>query len=140
MTNIQAGFLYDQLNDIDHILSLKTSIIENYNLLLKDLISSRKVIQLKEENETESSKWMYTVIIPTIHYNDLELYMKENNVEIRPFFYDIHDHSHLTSVRNPNNSSFTKTITNHGVILPSYPELTKEEQRHICKCLATFLA
>jgi dTDP-4-amino-4,6-dideoxygalactose transaminase len=34
---------------------------------------------------------------------------------------------------------FTKEITNHGVMLPSYPELTIDEQKYIVSCLEEFL-
>ena len=43
MTNIQAAFLYDQLNDIEHIMHIKKSVFQIYNILLESLIDSGKV-------------------------------------------------------------------------------------------------
>lgn len=139
MTNIQAGFLYDQLNDIEHILKLKDNIIKTYDMLLKDLFESNKVIKIKKEDNTEHSNWMYSIIIPSVQFEDLEKYMKENNVEIRPVFYDIHTHSHLKNIINVFDNTFSKSITQMGVILPSFPELTINEQEHIISFLKTYI-
>lgn len=139
MTNIQAGFLYDQLNDIEHILELKDNIIKGYAMLLKDLFDSNKVIKIKKEDNTEHSNWMYSIIIPSVQFEDLEKYMKENNIEIRPVFYDIHTHAHLKNITNIFDNTFSKTITQMGVILPSFPELTINEQEHIISFLKTYI-
>ena len=40
MTNIQAGFLYEQLNDIDNILLNKNKIFKKYDLFLQNNYSS----------------------------------------------------------------------------------------------------
>jgi perosamine synthetase len=42
MTNVQAAFIYDQLNDLDAILQNKKAIFNNYVGLLKDLIDCVK--------------------------------------------------------------------------------------------------
>jgi perosamine synthetase len=138
MTNIQAAFLYDQLNDLDHILSLKKQIFLNYNTLLSDAISTKKIKIIEIDKTTEHSNWMYAIIL-TKQFNDVEKYMKENNIEVRPFFYDIHSHSHLNHIHNPNSSSFSKSITDNCVLLPSYPELSYEEQKYICDKLILFI-
>ena len=63
--------------------------------------------------------------------------MEYKNIQIRPFFYDIHKHSHLKDIKKFDDE-FTNTITNYGVMLPSYPELTYEEQKYIILCLLEF--
>jgi perosamine synthetase len=139
MTNIQAGFLYDQLNDINCILSLKHTIFKNYDNLFKDLYDSGRVIKIKQEDTTEHSKWMYQIIIPSVQFEDLERYMKENNIEIRPFFYDIHTHTHLINIKNLFDNTFSKSITSHGILLPSFPELSSKEQQIIFDKIHSFL-
>lgn len=139
MTNIQAGFLYDQLQDIEHILELKNIVFKTYDNLLSDLFESNKIVRIKQEDNTEHSKWMYSIIVPYVNFEDLEKYMKENNVEIRPFFYDIHIHSHLTNITNTFDNTFSKSITQHGVLLPSFPELTYIQQDIICRLLNKYL-
>jgi len=137
MTNIQAAFLYDQLNDISHILHLKNEIFNNYNTLLKPLVDAGVIQQIGREDGTEHSNWMYGIIIKSSSYDDVECFMKKCHIEVRPLFYDIHDHIHLKHI-NKSGSSIS-TITQSGVLLPSYPELTYDQQRHIIHSLHTFL-
>ena len=132
MTNIQAGLLYDQLNDIDHILNLKKQIFTNYDKLLEKEISENKIIKLKNEANTEQSHWMYCIIIKGINYDEIEKYMNSKNIQIRPFFYDIRKHEHLKDIKvNYNECENSKC----GIMLPSYPELKYDEQEYICNIL-----
>lgn len=137
MTNIQAAFLYDQLNDIEHILNLKNNIKNSYDTLLKPLVDTNKIKLIKHENNTDHSNWMYTVMIPFKKYNDIETYMKEHNIEVRPIFYDIHKHSHLQNIKKIDDTNIDSIGC--GVILPSFPELTLQEQIYIIDSLKSFL-
>lgn len=135
MTNIQAAFLYDQLNDIEHILYLKNRIFDTYTTHLKQLIDSNKIKLLDQEINTVHSKWMYSIIVMSKKYEDIEEFMKLHNIEVRPIFYDIHEHSHLTNI-----SKHDTTVTKYcGILLPSFPELTYEEQLHIVNTLNNYL-
>ena len=44
MTNIQAAFLYDQLNDLEHILKIKKEIFELYDKLLENYFLIKKLL------------------------------------------------------------------------------------------------
>lgn len=139
MTNVQAAFLYDQLNDIEHILRLKTNVFNQYNLLLEPLLNTGKVKVFTSEADTEHSKWMYSIIVPSKSFEELESIFKENNVEIRPVFYDIHEHSHLKNIKNIFYSPILKEIVGNSCIFPSFPELTYDEQRSVITTLINFL-
>ena len=130
MTNVQAAFLYDQLNDIEHILTLKNNVFNQYTSLLQPLIDSSKIKLFQNEQNTEHSKWMYSIIVPSKSFEELEKIFKENSVEIRPVFYDIHEHSHLKNIKKTDNTILN---TNCAVILPSFPELTYNEQSIVIK-------
>jgi perosamine synthetase len=86
MTNVQAGFLYDQMNDITHILDLKRAVFNNYLTLFTEMIQSGEVVLLKSEKNVEKSNWMFVILMPNIQYSRLEAYMLEKNVQIRPIF------------------------------------------------------
>jgi perosamine synthetase len=139
MTNIEAGFLYDQLNDYKHIIELKKNIFNNYDSMLNKLIKYNKIKLLVKEENTMNSNWMYTIILKCMSFDKLEKFMEYKNVQIRPFFYDIHVHNHLNNIKKCEEDEFTKEITNYGVMLPSYPELTLDEQKYIISCLEEFL-
>jgi perosamine synthetase len=62
MTNIQAAFLYDQLNDIRAILDNKRKIFQNYENLLEPLINEGCIKLFKKENNTKSADWIFVIL------------------------------------------------------------------------------
>lgn len=136
MTNIQAGFLYDQLNDLDHILEKKNSLFNYYDLKLKELINNKIIKKLNTENNTISAKWMYCILIKDLDYNNFEIYMNNKLIQIRPFFYDVRKHKHLLNIKVQYDEL---KIINNGVMLPSYPGLEIEKQEYICNCIKEYL-
>jgi perosamine synthetase len=139
MTNIQAAFLYDQLNDIDTILYNKKKIFNNYDRLLQPLISSRKIAILKKEENTKSANWIFGVRIIENNKTIEETteFFKKNNVDIRPFFYPINKHGHLTSIINDDNIS--ELLNKEIIMIPSSPSITIEEQTYIIRVIQLFL-
>jgi perosamine synthetase len=135
MTNIQAALLYEQLNDIDTIINMKKNVYYYYKSLYENLSEEYKNIffLLREEENTEHSKWMFSILTHNFDYDKLEKYMNEKNIQIRPLFYDIHSHLHLFDIKN----NFNKIKLN-GFMLPSYPELTKIQQEYIFNCLTEY--
>ena len=135
MTNIQAALLYDQLNDIDNILNMKKQVYNYYKLLYNNLPEEYKKIfsLLIEEKDTEHSKWIFSLLTYNFDYDHFEKYMNEKNIQIRPLFYDIYSHAHLSNVKN----NFDK-ININGFMLPSYPELSKIQQDYIFNCIIEY--
>ena len=139
MTNIQAAFLYDQLNDIDNILSIKKQIFENYESLLQPLISSGKIVLFKKENNTENAHWIFAIRIIGNKKSIEETtdFFKSNNVDIRPFFYPINKHGHLTSIEN--NDEISLLLNKEIIMIPSSPNITIEEQKQVVDTVDLFL-
>jgi perosamine synthetase len=139
MTNIQAGFLYDQLNDIEHIINLKQNIFNNYNLALTPLIQTGKVKLFKNEDNTQHSQWMYSICIPSKTFDEIDSYFKQNEIEVRPIFYDIHCHNHLKNIKNNFDITETNNIINSSIMLPSFPELSTDDITKIINILCVLL-
>jgi len=135
MTNLQAAFLYEQIKDIDHILSKKKEVFNNYYKYLNNLIEKNKIIIPKTEEKTKKSLWMFVIILTGKQYKKIEIFMREKNIDIRPYFYPVSSHKHLKNIKNNYETEFNKKITNHGMILPSYPELSEVNIKYICYCL-----
>ncbi len=133
MTNIQAAFLYDQLCDLKNILDNKRHIFEWYEVELNDLIKEHKVFLSKADIDTEKAHWMFNVRLVGIDYKVFEKRMLENGVEIRPMFYDIHCHKHLTHISHPNKDFEKQKIANEYIMLPSYPALIYND---VCKIVS----
>ena len=136
MTNVQAGFLYEQLNDIEHILTLKKILFNNYDIFLEDLIKENKIIKIKSEENTENARWLYCIIIDNLDFKNLENYMNKKLIQIRPFFYDIRKHKHLEDIK-VNYDEYN--VFKNGCMLPSYPGLEIEKQEYICNCLKEYI-
>jgi perosamine synthetase len=128
MTNIEAAFLYDQLQDLPNILAKKKAIFTNYNRML-EAVSGCKHPTIQPE--TTHSTWMYGVKlnVPASFYPTIEAYMKERNVEIRPFFYSLPTHPHLQSLKVPNE------IRHCVIMLPSWPDMRVVQQETVVNVL-----
>jgi perosamine synthetase len=139
MTNIQAAFLYDQLNDIDNILSNKKQIFDNYELLLQPLINEGKIALFKKEDNTNSSYWIFAIRIigNTNTIQETNEFFKINNIDIRPFFYPIHTHGHMKHVENMDNIS--ELLNKEIIMIPSSPNITFDQQKYIVSIIEKFM-
>lgn len=131
MTNIQAAILCGQLDILPTIMQMKSNIFDIY----RQAFSNREDIKIQSvASDTKHSNWMFGVrIIGNPNYETAELYFKMNKIEIRPMFYSIFEHQYL----NNNSAVYASDCTNakllnkESFILPSFPELTSDEQIHI---------
>ncbi len=132
MTNIEAAFLYDQLNDLDNIINNKKKIFNNYELLLQDLIKNNKVKLLQQETNTQQTYWIFAlrIINNSKSIDELTDYFKNNNVDIRPFFYPIEKHDHLKDIKYEYDEN-SYILNKEVIMIPSSPTITIEEQQHI---------
>lgn len=135
MTNIEAAFLYSQLMDIDHIHSLKKKVFDNYHYLLKELYDCGKIKKIESEIDTISANWMYCIIINDLNYNDIESYMNDNSIQIRPIFYDLRQHIHLKDI-NINYPELQNK--NLGIMIPSHPHISYSDQTKVCDSLKKY--
>ena len=139
MTNIQAAILLGQLELLPQILEMKEEIFDRYRNALKDDEYIR--IQVSDPS-TKHANWMFGVRVPgKNNYQITELYFKEHGIDIRPMFYPIQSHAYLK--HNPKvNWHYCPNadlLNRECFILPSYPELTKQEQEHILNTLRKFV-
>jgi len=138
MTNVQAAFIYDQLNDLETILQNKQRVFENYRVLLRGLIDAGKVRLFECEKETESSNWIFSVRLVgnTATIEETTQFFIHNGVDIRPFFYPIHMHDHLSDfvVDDPVSALLNKEV----IMIPSSPTITEEDQKKVVEVIREF--
>lgn len=139
MTNIQASFLYAQLNDIDAILSNKKQIFDTYEMLLQPLIISEKISIFKKEEHTKSANWIFAVRIIGNNKSIEETtnFFNNKNVDIRPFFYPIQKHGHLMSIKNEDEIS--ELLNREVIMIPSSPSITIEEQSYVVSVIESLI-
>jgi perosamine synthetase len=135
MTNICAAIGLAQLEYIHDILNQKKNIAYLYLKLLKELdleFHSPKVFDAKH------SYWMCSILTKTkLERDKLRQYLEEKGIETRPVFNPIHKMPmYLTGNIEFKNAVF---LSDRGINLPSYPELSEDEIYYICDCIKTFI-
>lgn len=153
MTNIQAAILYGQLEIVSEIKERKEEIFSRYRTFVND---NKKISTQKIEQNTEHSNWMFGVHLDSLNpeinnYPKIEKYFFDRKIEIRPMFYPLTEQPSLKNYFDAQNNQLNprinfisdskkaKTLHHTSFILPSYPGLTPEEQKHILNVLSLFL-
>jgi len=139
MTNVQAAFLYDQLNDLERILTRKAEIFANYERSFGPLIKLGKVSLFKREEGTQNSHWIFAVRIVgnTKSIEETSDFFKNEGVDTRPFFYPIQKHGHLIKIQN---NDETSAILNREVIMiPSSPGISLAQQQTVVQATLKFV-
>ena len=138
MTNIEAAFLYEQLNDINSILENKKKIFDTYELLLQPLIEEGRIKLFQKEENTTSAPWIFAIrIVGNTHtIEETTEFFKKKNVDIRPFFYPIQMHGHLSSIIN--NDEVSELLNKEIIMIPSSPSITLEEQKYVVDIIQLF--
>jgi len=139
MTNIEGGFLYDQLNDIENILENKYKIFQNYDNLFEELVKLEKIKLMNIEDNTKNSPWIFSlrIIGNTRSIEETTQFFRENNIDIRPFFYPINAHEHLKTIEN--NDEVSYLLNNEIIMIPSSPNITYEEQKQVVDVVYKFI-
>ena len=139
MTNVQAAFLYDQLNDIQSILDNKRKIFENYEKLLESLINEGFIKLFKKEDNTKSADWIFSLRLLDNIKSKKEVFdfFKENNIDTRPFFFPINSHKHLEDIQF--NDDIPYILNNEIIMIPSSPNITYETQGYVIECIKKYI-
>jgi len=136
MTNVQAAILCGQLENLEEIIEKKKEIFSFYK---KEFLKNKRVRTQVEEENTTSSNWMMGIrIVGNENFNRIHQFMRNKKIDIRPMFYPMSIHKHLKKYANPKEETVAELLSKECVILPSYPDLTKEEQRYIINCINEF--
>ena len=140
MTNIEAGFLLAQLEDIDNILKQRYVIFERYNKLFEKLANDNLVNIIKHADNTKYAPWIYSIQILNnkISINETIKFFSDNNVDIRPFFYPINKHEHLKTITN--NDQVSYKLNSEVILIPSSIDITFDEQKYVVDVVSKFIS
>lgn len=112
MTNLQAALLYDQMNDIVHILENKRKVRDRYNWLFENT----------EFKPITNGLWMFVLRTPYSMANSLTYY----GIDTRPMFYPIQKHLHLKHLFTHVQSVDVRH--DEIIMIPSSPMLSSFDQ------------
>jgi len=133
MTDIQCAIGLTQLNKLDDIIEKKQIILETYKTLLKDVSG----IEIMEPEKLSNHVPFRVAIKFDRKIAGIMKYLAGNNIETRTFFYPIHKQPCYKNCDcisdNCNDFPNSKYVYDHGLCMPSYPELKKEQIEYVCK-------
>ena len=134
MTNIEAAFLYDQLNDLENIILKKQGVFDRYKQMFSK-IPNISVFSIEED--TQSANWMFAIRLHGNQDSPTEFF-RLNGVDIRPFFYPIERHKHLAHIKKPIDH-VPELLNREIIMIPSSPNITITDQYKITNTIIKFL-
>ena len=142
MTDIQCAIGLAQLEKLAEIKNLKNEILKQYK---NGLSTVDEVSFFIEEKNADFIP--FRVGILCLRAQKLMEYMKIKDIEPRTFFYPLHrqpcyvKHPSMKK-REMDDSLFPNAIYGyeHGICLPTFPSLTKEQINYVCNTIKSFYA
>jgi len=126
ITNVQAGFLYDQMLVYDELKTKRREVFDEYKSIFEK--SSELFKTQKIQKDTEHSCWMFAVKLNKcrVDFQSIDSFMFSRGVETRPFFYPVSAHAYIQSKIQD------KVCENKNIIvLPTFYDLKKEQMQKI---------
>jgi perosamine synthetase len=132
MTNICAAIGLAQLEQADDILAKKRKIALTYQEQLNNLPLYHHI----EQPNATHSYWMCSIVLNDSKNRDaLRQHLKTHQIETRPFFAPAHMLPHCSSSERFRNA---EDLSQAGINLPSFPDLSNEQQEKICQAIKSF--
>jgi perosamine synthetase len=131
ISNFQAALGLAQLERAEELIERKRQIFYEYKKKLAGLPISMN----PEPIHVKNSFWLPGVVFDeslNIDRQKLIDFFKEENIDIRPFFYPI---SSLPMFEKKNENEIAYGLYSRGINLPSYHDITEEEMDYICELL-----
>lgn len=135
MSNLQAAIGCAQLERIEDFVNKKTEIFGYYKELTKDIPCALN----HEQSYCKNSYWMPTIVFDestNLDRDGLMKYLKENNIDSRPFFYPL---SYLPNFKEKRENLVSYKLYYRGLNLPSYFELEKNDVRNVIFFIKDYL-
>ena len=146
ITDIQAAMGIAQLKKFGEIKRKKLHVLQMYNDLLSNI---GEIAFFKKLDKSSIIPFRVCIICDDAH--DLIKYMSTNDIECRTFFYPLHlqpaygiiteiDLAEGEKLVYINNNSFPNAINGyeHGVCLPSFPDIKDEQVEYVCEVIKEF--
>jgi perosamine synthetase len=132
MTNICAAIGLAQLERADELLKKKRHIATRYQQGLAHLPLQWHA----EEPGTTHAYWLCCVLLEHADQRTpFRQWLTNHGIETRPFFFPAHTLPHLLqSIHLP----ITEDLATRGVCLPSYPDLSPDQQAYVLQAIESF--
>ena len=128
MANVQAAIGCAQMERIDELVARKREIFLEYQRLFSGI---KGLTMNPEKNGTTNDYWMPTLIFDReMNFNREKMLarFKENNIDGRVFFWPL---SWLPMFERTDKNPIAYDITERAINLPSYHDITTEDQKRV---------
>jgi len=138
LTNVAAAILCGQMERREAIVSRRLAIVARYERELTDVPG----ISLRQDAPwAESAAWMASCLVAPGRFgcrrDELAIALSERGIDTRPMFIPIHRlPPYEQAARNrQTNLPVTDKLGSRGLMLPTYPQMTDDDVRHICQAI-----
>ncbi len=138
MTNLQAALGVAQLERIDEFVIRKRTMGEKYTELLSDISSLQ--LPLVKTTYANNIYWVFGLVLKdevSLSVSDIMMYLKNNNIGSRPFFWPMHEQPIFQKMGLFNKESYpvAEKISRRGFYIPSGLALTEEQIKKVAAIL-----
>ncbi len=136
MSNLQAAMGCAQIERAEELVEKKREIFSWYKNLFADTDSYK---MNPEPEGTKNSYWMSTLLFDkkfNIDREKLFLYLKDYNIDSRPFFYPL---SSLPMFSKREENTVAHDVFTRGINLPSYHDLTHDKAQFVSQKIKEYL-
>jgi perosamine synthetase len=140
MTDIQNAMGLVQLAKLGKIKKRKEHIL---NVYLKNLKDVKGITFFEPEKEAEWIPFRFGILCNNAH--KLMSFMSSKGIESRTFFYPLHKQpcfSYLKDEKHKNNDlRFPNSVFGyeHGICLPTFPDLKDNQIKYVCRIIKEFV-
>ena len=134
MSNLQAAMGCAQIERADELIEGKRRVFYKY----KELFADFPCVMNPEPDYTKNSYWMPTIVFDknlNINRYELMAYLKERNIESRPFFYPL---TTLPMFEEKPENVVSYDLYERAINLPSHHNLTVREIETVVSEIKTF--
>jgi perosamine synthetase len=131
MTNICAALGLAQLEHAESILQKKKQVARWYDQYLSGLPIKRQA----EPAHSRHSWWLYSIVVSPDCRDALRNHLRQASIETRPLFPPAHMMPHF---RSSHEFPVAQKLSEAGLSLPSYPDLTEDDVRLIASNISDF--
>lgn len=139
LSEINAAFLYAQMEVLDYVQEKRASIVKKYDEGLKSLYDSKTILKSIIPDECKSNYHIYYILTqePDVR-NKLLNYLRKNNIHATFHYIPLHQSKMGEELGCDCSLEITTNCSERLIRLPLYVDLTDEELNQIVECIYTF--
>lgn len=136
MTNLQAAIGVAQIERIDNIMHKRDQILEWYESELKEI----EKIQFQHSfKQIKKVNWLVSILLKKADRQNVIDKLRQQGIDSRPFFYPLSSMPIYQPYSQNDDYTNSHFLAEHGINLPTYYDLEKEDVQYIADVLKKIL-